>query len=202
MSAGHFLISCYDDILGGFKGSPSPTSEVSIVDTFHALDTLNLLGNMDLVTDTMKSDLETFIESNYINESQSKPHYGGYSIASSTQSSLMVTYYSVAVLDLIGSETHFETLTWILDRQNPLDYGFSDYSDLTTGKSSAKLSYYAVSSILILDAEAFSDKNSAVMNEDKWEIESNNWIIAAIWAGSIGLVVICGLLVYKYKNRI
>ncbi|WP_371805292.1 prenyltransferase/squalene oxidase repeat-containing protein [Candidatus Lokiarchaeum ossiferum] len=197
----NFLISCYDASTGAFKGSP--TGFESLIDTYFALDALNILGQMDLVDETMKTAIASYVEANYISESDNLRHYGGYSLTTTNvQSSLMATFYSVSILDLIGSETHPETLSWVLDRQNPLDYGFSDYSDQSTLPSSAKLSYYAVSTIQILDSEAFSDSRSAVMNEEKWEIESNGWVIAAIWIGSIGLIVVVGILVYKYKNRI
>lgn len=197
-----FLMSCYDSSLGAFKGSP--TGLVSLIDTYFALDTLNLLGKIELIDETMKTAITSFVEANYIAESERIYHYGGYSLTSTNQqSSLLATYYSVGILDLLETNTHLEaTLSWVVGRQNPADFGFSDYSGATTVSSSAKLSYYAVSTIQILDSEAFSDSRSALMNEDRWNIESNGWVIAAIWIGSIGLIVIVGILVYKYKNRI
>jgi tryptophan-rich sensory protein len=66
--------------------------------------------------------------------------------------------------------------------------------------SSAKLSYFAVKSILVFDADAFN--TGGVFAKNVWDLSTNGWIIAAIWVGILGLMVIAGILIYKYKNRI
>lgn len=195
-----FVMSCWNSDEYAFSGDPN-SNQPNLADSFYAVKTLELLDSTSVLNTTAKSQLSTYVESYYVGESVYEQHFGGYSYPeSAVMSSLMLTYYSVGIQDVIGGALHEETVDWVLSRQNPIDYGFSDYSlNLDNVKSSAKLSYFAVESILVFDTDAF---DGGVFNENVWDLSTSGWVIAAIWVSVIGLFVIAGIFIYKYKNRI
>jgi hypothetical protein len=95
----------------------------------------------------------------------------------------------------LGLETHSQTVTWLLSRQNPDDNGFQDVSDISnTLHSSAVLSYFAISALNALDS---TDK----MNEEAWNLSINPWILAAVIIGVVGGIIIICIVIWKFKNR-
>ena len=195
----HFVVSSFSG--NAFSGNPN-SNQPNLADSFYAVKTLELLDSTSALNTTAQHLLSAYVESYYVSESAYGQHYGGYSYPESVvMSSLMLTYYSVSIQDVLGVPLHEETVDWVLSRQNPIDYGFSDYSpNLDNDVSSAKLSYFAVKSILVFDADAFN--TGGVFVKNVWDLSTNGWIIAAIWVGILGLMVIAGIFIYKYKNRI
>lgn len=197
-----FIMSCWDDGETGFKSAPE--GQVSLVDTYMAVATLAELDLLSQLSPDQVNDITTYIEGFYFDDETYTQHYGGYGIQTGIiQSSLLYTYYCVETLDLLGSSLHEETLAWVLARQNPNDYGFIDVSsESANADSSAKLSYYAVRTILTFDENAFSNDNNAIMNEEIWDLSTNPWAIAGIVLGVIAILVAAGFGIYKYQNRI
>ena len=92
-----------------------------------------------------------------------------------------------------------QTADWIITRQSPVDYGFQDYSEMPESTySSAILSYYAVDTLGQLDSKYIE----SYLKPDMWELEVNPWYVVAIVAGVVGVLVIAGILIWKYKNRV
>ena len=88
-------------------------------------------------------------------------------------------------------------------RERTYDHGFNDVPSISGIEySSAKLSYYAVRSILIFEESAFGDRSKDLMNEEIWDLRTSGWLIAAIVVGSLGLAALAGYGIYRYKNRI
>ncbi len=195
---GNFVLDCWDSQNGAFKGSLN--GEYSLIDSYYALKILRQLNIP--INSNINSSLNEFSASYYINESTYINHHGGYATEpSGFISSITSTYYNVAILDMLNNGiTNEDTIDWLLSRQSPNDYGFQDYSESTIGKSSAKLSFYAISTLLLLDSTTF--ENSDIMNEDVWEIKSNGWVTAGVWVVIIGVITIACIGIYKYKNRI
>ncbi len=199
----NFVISCWNSEDHAFAGSSG--GEANPIDSYFAIQTLINLEELDLFN--YKEELSDFIDEYYCNDPVFESHYGGYSHSqnSPTSSSLMMTYYCVSIQsNLNSSKLHNETtLNWLLSRQSPYDFGFNDVSSVSGIEySSAKLSYYAVRSILIFDDTAFGEKNRDLMNEEIWDLSTSGWLIAAIVVGSLGLAALAGYGIYRYKNRI
>ncbi|MHA1718724.1 MAG: prenyltransferase/squalene oxidase repeat-containing protein [Promethearchaeota archaeon] len=198
-----FILSCWDDEVNAFSASPGGVANP--IDSYFAIQTLLRLDKLDLFN--QKEELSNYIENFYCDDPAFESHYGGYSyIADSPlSSSLMMTYYCVSLQNTLNSsKLHNETtLNWILSRQSAFDFGFGDVSSVSGSEfSSAKLSYFAVRSILIFDENAFGDKNRDIMNEELWNLSTSGWLIAAIVVGSLGLAALAGYGIYRYKNRI
>ena len=198
-----FVLSCWNSDDNAFGGSPG--GEGNPIDSYYAIQTLIRLDKMDLFN--YKEELSDFIDTFYCDDSVFESHYGGYSHTPNTpsSSSLMMTYYSVSLQNNLNSSklNNETTLDWILSRQSPYDFGFNDFSIVSDVEySSAKLSYYAVRSILIFDEDAFGSSNNDLMNEELWDLSTSGWLIAAIVVGSLGLAALAGYGIYRYKNRI
>ncbi len=198
-----FVLACWDSENNAFAGIPG--GEANPIDSYFAIQTLIRLENLNLFN--YEEELSDFIENFYCDDPVFESHYGGYSLApdSSSSSSLMMTYYCVSIQNTLNSSklNNETTLNWILSRQSPYDYGFNDVPSVSgIGYSSAKLSYYAVRSILIFEDSAFGDKSRDLMNEEIWDLSTSGWLIAAIVVGSLGLAALAGYGIYRYKNRI
>jgi prenyltransferase beta subunit len=198
-----FVLSCWNSDDNAFGGSPD--GEGNPIDSYYAIQTLIKLDKMDLFN--YEEELSEFIDTFYSDDPIFESHYGGYSHTpnSPSSSSLMMTYYCVSIQNELNSSklNNDATLDWILSRQSPYDFGFNDVSSVSGIEySSAKLSYYAVKSILIFDEEAFGSSNSDLMNEELWDLSTSGWLVAAIVIGSLGLAALAGYGIYRYKNRI
>lgn len=198
-----FVISCWNEDDKAFAGSPE--GEGTPIDSYFAIQTLIRLEKLNLFNNG--EELSDFIKEFYCDDPLFESHYGGYSHtrSSPTSSSLMMTYYCVSLQNTLNSSklNNETTLNWLLSRQSPYDFGFNDVSsDSGTEFSSAKLSYYAVKSILIFEESAFGDKSREIMNEELWDLSTSGWLIAAIVVGSLGLAALAGYGIYRYKNRI
>ncbi|MHA1794774.1 MAG: prenyltransferase/squalene oxidase repeat-containing protein [Promethearchaeota archaeon] len=198
----NFVFSTWDAENSAFASIPG--GEATIIDTYYALATLSELNSLNQLNSTQIQGISDFVESYYFGDPTQSLHYGGYGIQTGiTQSSLLLTYFATHILSLLDIPLHEETLTWVLSRQNPTDYGFADVSSGNAELiSSAKLSYYAVSTILLYDSEAFSTSRNALMNEEIWQLETNPWAITGIVIGSIATVALIIFGIYKYRNRI
>ena len=198
-----FVLSCWNSDDNAFAGSPG--GEGNPIDSYFAIQTLIRLEKLNLFNNG--EELSDFIDEFYCDNSVFESHYGGYSYTpnSPKSSSLMMTYYCVSLQNTLNSSklNNETTLNWILSRQSPYDFGFNDASsDSGIEYSSAKLSYYAVKSILIFEETAFGDKNREIMNEELWDLSTSGWLIAVIVVGSLGLAALAGYGIYRYKNRI
>jgi len=198
-----FVLSCWNSDDNAFGGSPG--GEGNPIDSYFAIQTLIKLDKLDLFN--YKEELSDFIDTFYCDDPVFESHYGGYSHTpdSPSSSSLMMTYYCVSLQNNLNSSklNNDTTLDWLLSRQSPYDFGFNDFSIVSGVEySSAKLSYYAVRSILIFDEDAFGSKNNDLMNEELWDLSTSGWLIAAIVVGSLGLAALAGYGIYRYKNRI
>ncbi len=198
-----FVLSCWDNEDNAFAGSPG--GDTNPIDSYFAIQALVRLEKLNLFN--YEEELSDYIENFYCDDPIFESHNGGYSHTpnSPSSSSLMMTYYCVSLQNTLNSsKLHNETtLNWVLSRQSPYDFGFNDVSSVSgVAYSSAKLSYYAVRSILIFEDDAFGDRNSDLMNEELWNLSTSGWLIAAIVVGSLGLAALAGYGIYKYKNRI
>ncbi|MHA1612285.1 MAG: prenyltransferase/squalene oxidase repeat-containing protein [Promethearchaeota archaeon] len=199
---GDFVFSCWDDTSSTFASSQE--GNPSLVDAYFAILTLIELDLFDSLNASKKEAVIEYVEDFYFNDTTYANHLGGYGIQSGIiQSSLLYTYYATQILELLDVELHQETLTWVLTRQNPNDFGFIDSSpDLSDAHSSAKLSYYATKIILSFDENAFGDARTSLMNEELWQLETNPWVVTGIVLGCIFAVAGIIFGVWKYKNRI
>jgi len=198
-----FVLSCWDNEDNAFAGSPG--GDANPIDSYFAIQTLIRLDKLNLFN--QKDELSDFIDNFYCSDPVFESHNGGYSHTpnSPSSSSLMMTYYCVSLQNTLNSsKLHNETTrNWLLSRQSPYDFGFNDYSSVSGVEySSAKLSYYAIRSILIFEEDALGDRNSDLMNEELWNLSTSGWLIAAIVLGSLGLAALAGYGIYRYKNRI
>nr|QEE17410.1 Prenyltransferase and squalene oxidase repeat protein [Candidatus Prometheoarchaeum syntrophicum] len=198
-----FVLSCWDSEDNAFAGSPG--GYANPIDSYFAIQSLKRLDKLDLFN--QKEELSDFIDEFYCDDPVFEAHNGGYSHTqnSPSSSSLMMTYYCVSLQNTLNSsKLHNETtLNWILSRQSPYDFGFNDYSSTSSIEySSAKLSYFAIRSILIFEEDALGDRNSDLMNEELWNLSTSGWIIAGIVLICIGLAALAGYGIYRYKNRI
>lgn len=200
-----FILACWDAENQGFGGSPNATANP--IDTFHGVMGLFRMNQLATLDSEQKTGIASYLNSFYIHDTALTDHYGGYALSPLLeQSSLLMTYYCVKTLEVLDNPEmlHEQTLTWLLSRQNPNDYGFFDVPSsytVTTFNSSAKLSYYAVNAILTFEPNAFGTRNNALMNEELWNLKTNPWAIAGIVVGSLGIIAIGILLLYRYKNR-
>ena len=198
-----FVLSCWNSDDNAFGGSPG--GEGTPIDSYFAIQTLARLDKLDSFN--YKEELSDFVDTFYCNDPVFESHYGGYSHTpnSPSSSSLMMTYYCVSLQNNLNSSklNNDTTLDWILSCQSPYDFGFNDVSSISGIEySSAKLSYYAVRSILIFDDDAFGTRNNDLMNEELWDLSTSGWLIAALVVGSLGLAALAGYGIYRYKNRI
>jgi len=199
----NFIIDCWDSEKNAFAGSHG--GDANPIDSYFAIQCLIRLDQLNIFNKT--EELSDYIENFYCDDPVFEAHNGGYSHTpnSPSSSSLMMTYYCVSLQNTLNSsKLHNETtLNWLLSRQSPYDFGFNDYSTISSLEiSSAKLSYYAIRSILIFEEDAFGDRNSDLMNEELWNLSTSGWLIAAIVVGSLGLAALAGYGIYRYKNRI
>ena len=199
---GDFVFSCWDETISAF--SSSQEGNPSLIDTYFAIATLTELDLLDSWNASKKEAVISYIENYYFNDTTYANHFGGYGINTGIiQSSLLYTYYATQTLKLLDAELHPETLTWVLARQNPTDYGFSDVSaDSSNTYSSAKLSYYATKVILTFDENAFGSARTDLMSEELWQLETSPWAIAGIVIGCVFVAAGTIFGIWKYKNRI
>jgi hypothetical protein len=186
-------------VLGGFGASPGLGS--TPVDTYYALKILERMDKISSLTDAQKTALIGYLESFYVNDKNLPLHYGGYSLSTKDIfSTLLMTYYCVGGLKVLGASLHTEeTTAFILNRQSPQDFGFQDINEKADNSfSSAIQTYYAVESLFALNGEQGFDK---VVKADLWQLEINPWILAAIIIGSVGGVIIICIVIWKLKNQ-
>lgn len=193
-----YLMSLYSASTGGFAGSNQ--SNANIIDTYYAIRTLYLLGKIYLITPDMKSAILNYTESFYCNDPNLTVHYGGYSYSKlAPLTSILLTYYCTQILKTMNGTLHQETLSWILARQSPYDFGFQDISENFENQySSAISSYYALEIILTLDQKGIEGQ----LEKEVWNLKADPWIVAAIVIGSVAGTILLIYGIYRLKNRL
>jgi len=175
---------CYN-MDGGFGGDPTLPS--TLLNTYFALlIILELNGTINLPDSlTTLSYIKSFYTSN-----------GGYlPDSTSTTPLLSSTYYAIHSISLININEYNnkgKTISWILERQNLIDGGFSDPLNNPKDQfSSVSTSYFAYETLITLGAISYLDQQFG-------KVEFN-WIILLIVLLVISVII--GLGFYLWKKR-
>lgn len=179
-----WIQDCYN-IDGGFGGDPTLPSTLS--NTYYALLTILQLNGTINLPDSLAT--LSYIKSFYSS-------YGGYIPDSSSNTPLLSsTYYaiySISLLDTSEYNNKGKTMSWILERQNLIDGGFSDPLNNPKDQfSSVTTSYFAYETLITLDAITYLDQQFG-------KVEFN-WIILLVVLLVISVII--GLGFYLWKKR-
>lgn len=198
----NYIQSCLDnaDVGKGFKSNIS-SGAVSLENTFFALKTLSILDKIsDLDTQT-KNEIQDYLETFYVEQTEYTEHYGGYSVFSDAEepfSTVLATYYATNAQKILYASFVLGDATeeWLLNLQNQEDGGFTD--NVLVGqeqKSSTITSYYVVCCLEI------DYPNLGVLNSEVWEKNPQWWILAVVIA-VIAASVVAGILGYRKRQII
>ncbi|MHA1340480.1 MAG: prenyltransferase/squalene oxidase repeat-containing protein [Promethearchaeota archaeon] len=198
----NYIKSCLKDATVG-KGFQSNVSsgEISLENTFAAVETLKYLDSISQLSTNEKDQIVQYIDSFYNNDPNNEMNYGGYSFYIEDElpmSTFLATYYATSVRFNLYSAyaPSDETIDWVLEHQNPNDGGFMD--NIMPGleqHSSTIISYYAVEILYM------KDPTLSYLQESVWSIDINWWLVGGITALIVAIVVAI-ILGIKRRNRI
>jgi prenyltransferase beta subunit len=194
----NFILSCLDSS-GGFKSEPSEESAPSLVSTFYALHALELLGNLDTDIESVKMEIEEYINSFYVSDENSN-EFGSYSFTKEGSipiGSIYASHIALSSLSLIEDEKPTDaTVDWILSHQNNIDGGFSEVLlENGVSNSSSITSYYAVEILKL------KDPNLLMLNVEMYGTIINWGLILGITIPAIALII-GGIVFYKRKTAL
>ncbi len=194
-----YVESNWNATFGAFVNSNESTT-ASPIDSYYALMTLQALGQLGNFTTHNQALLTNYIDSFYCNNTIYPDMIGGYTYSQTDPySSIVLTDVCVSILTLIKAPLNSaQTITWLIARQSPADYGFQDIQENNQNAGSSVIaSYYALQALLVLDPNILTDQ----MSQDIWQLSTNPWIIAAIVIGCVAGVVLLFFGIWKLKNR-
>ena len=176
---------------GGYGNTTS-----TLLSTYYAVSLLDKLSSVDDLAN--KSKTLTYLTSFYVNNPSDVNNIGGYIPDLTSKTSLLSsTYYCVMAISLVNSSflNSGKTTNWVLSRQYFQDGGFADMTDGSDQLSSSVIgSYFAFRTITIFNPSL------SQLAVDLWMVEFNYWILI-ILMGSIGLIVVIGVIIWR-KRRI
>ncbi|MBD3351488.1 MAG: hypothetical protein GF364_08370 [Candidatus Lokiarchaeota archaeon] len=197
-----YLISCIDDASTGkgFKSNIS-SGEISLVNTFYGLQTLQVLERVSQISEVVRTSIQDYVDSFYVDDENQDDHYGGYAITILNElpfTTMLPTYYATFCRTaLFGSNEVLQaTKDWVLNLHNPQDGGFMD--NVIPGQeqhSSTIISYYATA-ILALD-----DPELTILEENVWESDINWWLVVGIIA-LVSACIVAAIIGYRRRYQI
>lgn len=193
----NFLKSCIGSN-GGFKSNLGSESTPSLISTFFALKSLEIMNTLNDLDTEQLVEISSYVESFYIDNKDRQDHHGGFSLLSGKEipvSSLLATYYATSALNLLdGSEPSDDTIRWVLKHQNSVDGGFSESVDPSKiTKSSAVSSFYAVQILEI------GDPNLSVLTNEFLTYFIDWGLIVGITVAVVAVIV---AVIVIYRRRI
>jgi hypothetical protein len=187
----NWILSCFK-IDGGYAGNSTLTS--TLLTTYYAVVLINELDSVDALVS--KSKTLEYLNSFFINDTYDLIRYGGYlPMDIAVFPLLSSTYFAATAIDCIqSSNLHVDaTVSWVLDRQNFQDGGFSDkYSENNQELSSITTTFYAFNSLMLFNSLSSLDK-------DVFMVEFN-YLILTIVLVVIGILIIVAYIIWRRRR--
>ena len=187
----NWILSCFK-FDGGYAGNSSLTS--TLLTTYYAVVLISELDNVDALIS--KSKTLEYLNSFFINDTYDPIGYGGYlPMTLATFPLLSSTYFAATAINLIQpSDLHKKaTVSWVLDRQNFRDGGFSDkYSENNQELSSITTTSYAFNILMLFNSLSSLD-------QDVFMVEFN-YLILTIVLVAIGILIIIAYIVWRRRR--
>jgi prenyltransferase beta subunit len=182
---------------GGFKSDLGSESTPSLISTFFALKSLELMNTLNDLDTEQLVEISSYVESFYVDNEDLQEHHGGFSFISGKEipvSSLLATYCATIALNLLdGSEPSDNTIRWVLKHQNSVDGGFSESVDPSKiKKSSAVSSFYAVQILEI------GDPNLSVLTNE-FLTYSIDWVLIVGITVAVIAVIVAVIVIYRRR---
>ncbi len=189
-----WILSCYNTD-GGFGGNE--TIDSAIISTYFAVSSIDFLTNISDLSSQNES-ISEYVLSFYNSDSNDLQNYGGFSqLIDAPKTQIITTYYCVSTVNYL-EPTQLESqaiLNWVLQFQNPIDGGFSEFtSKETTSYSSMITTYYAFNIIKYLDP------NFSSLIENVWDVEFNPIILIIIIAVIISVPTIAIIVIWRKRK--
>lgn len=189
-----WILSCYNTD-GGFGGNE--ISESGIISTYYAVSSIDFLTNISDLSSQNESIIE-YVLGFYNSDSYDPQNYGGFSqLIDVSKTQISTTYYCVSTVNYLET-TQLDSqaiLNWVLQFQNPIDGGFSEFkSDEATSYSSMITTYYAFNIIKYLDP-TFSS-----LIENVWDVEFNPIILIIIIAVVITVPTVVVIIIWRKRK--
>ena len=188
----NWILSCAK-IDGGYAGNSTLTS--TLLTTYYAVSLISELDNVDALV--FKSKTLNYLNSFFINDTYDQIGYGGYLPTNLAVFPLLSsTYFAATAINYIeSSDLHKDaTVSWVLDRQNFQDGGFSDkYSENNQELSSITTTFYAFST---LAPKLFN--SLTLLDEDVFMVEFNYIILIIVL---VGIGVLIGIAYVIWRRR-
>ena len=187
----NWILSCFK-LDGGYAGNSTLTS--TLLTTYYAVALISQLDNVDALVS--KSKTLEYLNSFFINDTYDQIGYGGYLPSTiATFPLLSSTHFAATAINYIQSSDLHEkaTVSWILDRQNFQDGGFSDkYSENNQELSSITTTFYAFNSLLLFNSLSSLD-------QDIFMVEFN-YLILTIVLVAIGILVVIAYVIWRRRR--
>jgi hypothetical protein len=187
----NWILSCFR-LDGGYAGNSSLTS--TLLTTYYAVVLISELDNVDALVS--KSKTLEYLNSFFINDTYDSIGYGGYlPMKVAVFPLLSSTYFAATAINYTQpSDLHKKaTVSWILDRQNFRDGGFSDkYSENNQDLSSITTTFYAFSSLMLF-------KSLSSLDQDVFMVEFN-YLILTIVLVAIGILIIIAYVIWRRRR--
>ncbi len=184
----NWVLSCYNND-GGYGSNQSLSS--TLVDTCFAVYILEELGEIG----ALNSEIYTigYLHSFFVMDTDDPSNLGGYLPNENAQYALLSsTYLCVKAISIIDDTKIFKGYirNWVLAHQNFRDGGFVENTEGSQETTSSVLtSYYAFETLRILDS-------LSSLHSEIWTVQFNYWILIIV-LGSIGLVIVAAVFLYK-----
>ena len=190
----NWILSCFR-IDGGYAGNSTLTS--TLLTTYYAVV---LISELDSVNALMsKSKTLEYLNSFFINDTYDQIGYGGYlPMELAVFPLLSSTYFAATAIDYIqGNQSSYlhkdATVSWILERQNFQDGGFSDkYSENNQELSSITTTSYAFKTLMLFDSLSSLD-------QEVFMVEFN-YLILTIVLVAIGILIIISYVIWRRRR--
>lgn len=192
-----FILDCFDQS-GGFTSNVD-SSDVSLINTYYALESLNMTNLSDSITN--KTQIASYINSFYVNNPELPNDNGGYTFVPSEYppyTSFVPTFMSVMSLRVLYSDYTMNqtTVDWILNHQNPNDGGFRENANGNQQiQSSVVVSFYAYQ-MLSLNYPTLS-----ILNQEAWGSTVNWWLVVGIILVIIA-VIVAVIVIIRRRNAL
>ena len=186
-----WILNC-SSIDGGYAGNSTLPS--TLLTTYYAVFLISELDNVNALAN--KSKTLDYLNSLFVTDKYDSIKYGGYLPSQLAVFPLLSsTYYAITAINLIeSSNLHRDpTVSWILDRQNYQDGGFSDkYSENNQELSSITATFYAFKSLMLFDS-------LSLLNQDVFMVEFNYFILTIVLI-AVGVLIIIAYMIWRRRR--